>query len=217
MGAIVGGLAFGFGMALVGTCGFGALVRLGGGSLRSLVILIVLGLAAMSTQKGLAAQLRVLLFDNHAIDLSAMGGQSLGRILSFWSGFDVDLAVTALVAFLMLAWIFADRHYRMQHGFILTGMAIGLIVAFGWWVTSYASRNSFELVQIKSASFVVPVADTLQQAILFTGVLPDYGVGLVVGVIIGAALCAFWNRDIHWEACDDACELSRHLAGGTLM
>ena len=32
-GAIIGGLAFGFGMALVGTCGFGALVRLGGGSL----------------------------------------------------------------------------------------------------------------------------------------------------------------------------------------
>ena len=38
-GAIAGGLAFGFGMALVGTCGFGALVRLGGGSLRSLVVL----------------------------------------------------------------------------------------------------------------------------------------------------------------------------------
>ena len=50
VGAIAGGIAFGFGMALVGTCGFGALVRLGGGSLRSLIVLIVLGLAAMSAQ-----------------------------------------------------------------------------------------------------------------------------------------------------------------------
>ena len=39
-GAIGGGLMFGYGMALVGTCGFGALVRLGGGSLKSLVALI---------------------------------------------------------------------------------------------------------------------------------------------------------------------------------
>lgn len=216
-GAIAGGLAFGFGMALVGTCGFGALVRLGGGSLRSLVVLIVLGLAAMSAQKGLLAQARVVLFDNHAIDLSPMGGQSLGRILSFWAGFDVDFALAAIIALAMLAWIFADRRYRRQGGFIATGMAIGLIVAFGWWVTTYASRNSFELVQIEAASFVVPVADTLLQAITFTGVLPDYGVGLVVGVIIGAAACAFWKRDVHWEACDDARELSRHLAGGALM
>ena len=52
-GAIIGGLAFGFGMALVGTCGFGALVRLGGGSLRSLVVLLVLGLSALAAQRGL--------------------------------------------------------------------------------------------------------------------------------------------------------------------
>src|SRR5690606_641244 len=45
---VAGGLAFGFGMALVGTCGFGALVRLGGGSLRSLVVLVVLALSALS-------------------------------------------------------------------------------------------------------------------------------------------------------------------------
>ena len=32
-GAILGGVMFGFGMALVGTCAFGAEVRLGGGSL----------------------------------------------------------------------------------------------------------------------------------------------------------------------------------------
>src|SRR3546814_13056750 len=49
-GAILGGLAFGFGMALVGTCGFGAVVRLGGGSLRSLIVLIVLGLSALAAQ-----------------------------------------------------------------------------------------------------------------------------------------------------------------------
>ena len=47
-GAIVGGLMFGLGMALVGTCGFGALVRLGGGNLRALVVLTGLGLSLPS-------------------------------------------------------------------------------------------------------------------------------------------------------------------------
>src|SRR3546814_18177611 len=65
-GAILGGLAFGFGMALVGTCGFGAVVRLGGGSLRSLIVLIVLGLSALAAQRGLGAPVRVEVVDKHA-------------------------------------------------------------------------------------------------------------------------------------------------------
>ena len=42
---ITGGLMFGYGMALSGNCGFGALARLGGGDIRSLLIVIVMGLS----------------------------------------------------------------------------------------------------------------------------------------------------------------------------
>jgi uncharacterized membrane protein YedE/YeeE len=44
LASIVGGLVFGYGMALAGNCGFGALVRFGGGDLRSLVVVIVMGI-----------------------------------------------------------------------------------------------------------------------------------------------------------------------------
>ncbi len=217
VGAIAGGIAFGFGMALVGTCSFGALVRLGGGSLRSLIVLIVLGLAAMSAQKGLVAQARVALSDNHAIDLSEMGGQSIGALASWWTKHDLTLTIALAAGFALLCWIFSDRRYRGHTGSILTGLTIGLIITFGWWATTYATEHSFEVVQIEAGSFVVPVADTILHAITFTGVVPDYGVGLVLGVIAGAAVCAAWKRDVRWEACDDARELSRHLAGGALM
>ncbi|MEP0565476.1 MAG: YeeE/YedE thiosulfate transporter family protein, partial [Paracoccaceae bacterium] len=43
---VLGGLMFGYGMALSGNCGYGALARLGGGDLRSFVIVIVMGLSA---------------------------------------------------------------------------------------------------------------------------------------------------------------------------
>ncbi|MEP9396986.1 YeeE/YedE family protein [Mesorhizobium sp. KR2-14] len=217
IGAIAGGIAFGLGMALVGTCSFGALVRLGGGSLRSLVVLVVLGLAAMSAQKGLVAQARVALSDNFAIDLSDKGGQSLGALVSYWTGRDLSFAVALAAGLGLLAWVFRNRPYRVQTGSILTGIVIGLIITFGWWATSYATQHSFEVIQIEAGSFVVPVADTILHAITFTGVVPDYGVGLVLGVIVGAALCAAWKRDVRWEACDDARELGRHLAGSTLM
>ena len=50
-----GGLLFGYGMVLSNGCGSRALVLLGRGNLRSLVVVIVLGIAAQMTLKGLIA------------------------------------------------------------------------------------------------------------------------------------------------------------------
>jgi uncharacterized protein len=216
-GAILGGLAFGFGMALVGTCGFGALVRLGGGSLRSLVVLIVLGLSALAAQRGLVAQGRVALVDDLAADLGFAGDQSLGSLASAVAGADLRLPVAVLVAGLLLAWVFASADYRRRLGHILTAAVIGCGIAAGWLITTWGRDHAYEPVQLEAGSFVVPVGDTLMQFITYTGVLPDYGVGLVVGVALGAALVAWRKHDVRWEACDDARELGRHIAGAFLM
>ena len=50
--SVIGGLIFGYGMALAGNCGYGALARLGGGDLRSLVIVLVMGLSALFVLSG---------------------------------------------------------------------------------------------------------------------------------------------------------------------
>jgi len=216
-GAILGGLAFGFGMALVGTCGFGALVRLGGGSLRSLVVLIVLGLSALAAQRGLVAQVRVELVDDLAVDLGFAGDQSIGSLVSAAAGADLHLAVAALVAGLLLLWVFSAAGYRRRFGHIATATVVGLGITAGWVVTAWGARRAFEPVQVEAGSFVVPVGDTLMQFITYTGVKPDYGVGLVVGVGLGAALVAWRKKDVRWEACDDARELGRHIVGAFLM
>src|SRR4051795_7679830 len=54
-----GGLLFGYGMVLANGCGSRALVLLGSGNLRSFVVLIVLGIAAEMTLKGLIAPARI--------------------------------------------------------------------------------------------------------------------------------------------------------------
>src|SRR3979490_3401088 len=54
-----GGLLFGYGMVLSNGCGSRALVLLGRGNLRSLVVVIVLGIAAQMTLKARIAVLQV--------------------------------------------------------------------------------------------------------------------------------------------------------------
>ncbi len=216
-GAILGGLAFGFGMALVGTCGFGALVRLGGGSLRSLVALIILGLSAIAAQRGLVAQGRVQIVDNLALDLSFAGDQSIGSLISAALGFDARLMTAVAVVAALLLWIFLNRGYRQRYADIGTGIVIGAVIAAGWAITSWAAATSFDPIQLEAGSFVVPVGDVIIQFLAFTGVAPDYGVGMVVGVGIGAAAVAWKKHDVRWEACDDARELGRHIIGAFLM
>lgn len=216
-GAVAGGIMFGIGMALVGTCGFGAVVRLGGGSLRAAVVLTGIALAALAAQRGIVAQLRVLSVDNLALDLGFAGDQSLGSIASALLGFDARLAVAAAVAALLYWWVFSDNAFRRDRGKMAAGVVIGAAIAFGWWATATLQTNLIAPVQIEAGSFVAPVGDTVMQIITVTGLLPDYGVGLVVGVFLGAAAAAFLADDIRWEACDDARELGRHLLGAFLM
>jgi uncharacterized membrane protein YedE/YeeE len=216
-GAILGGAMFGLGMALVGTCGFGAVLRLGGGSLRALVVLTVIGLAALAAQRGIVGLIRVPLVDDQMITFTAAGSQSMGDIASSLAGFDLRWLVALLMITFGLGWIFKESAYRSARAKIASAVAIGLVIPFGWWATTYVAANSFDPVQIEAGSFVVPVGDSILQLITYTGVWPDYGVGLIAGTLTGAILAALWKRDIRWEACDDARELGRHILGGTLM
>jgi len=217
LGTIAGGLAFGFGMALVGTCGFGALVRLGGGSLRSLIIVCTMGLAALAASRGAIGQLRVYIADRFSVDLTFAKSQSIADIASSLTGLDLIMPVTLLMGAGIFYWVFSSSLYRREYGQQFTGLAIGASVAFGWWATSYFKQHLFTEVQLESASFVLPPGEILMHMIFSTGSLPDYGMGLTVGVVLGSAITSTLKNDVRWEACDSAQELGRHLIGAILM
>lgn len=217
LGAIVGGIAFGFGMALVGTCGFGALVRLGGGSLKSLMAITVLGLTAISTQRGLLSLSRTEFLDVFRVDFSFAGNQSIPNIAAGLTGIELQKYLIAFILLTAAFWILKDKTFRSNSGAVITSIVIGLVVSFGWFVTSNIASSSFDLVQVESASFVAPVGDTIMQFTFLTGLAPDYGVGMVIGTVLGAAIAARSADNVRWEACDDARELSRHILGAALM
>lgn len=215
-GSILGGILFGTGMALTGTCSFGALVRLGGGSLRSLIVVVAIALAALTTQRGLIGRWRMSVIEPWALNFDAPT-QSMGMLLSHWLGMPLQIPAALAVAILMLVWVFTNREFRQQYRSIATGAIIGTCVTGGWIVTAYFSNQLFTPVRLESASFVMPPGELLLSLIAVTGSIPDYGVGLAVGVVVGAGLIARLHDDWRWEACDDARELSRHLLGAFLM
>tara|TARA_R110000751_G_scaffold172928_3_gene279328 strand:+ start:37987 stop:39075 length:1089 start_codon:yes stop_codon:yes gene_type:complete len=216
-GSIVGGLMFGFGMALVGTCGFGALVRLGGGSLRAFIVLGAMAVSALAASRGVIGHFRQAAIDPFSVDLSSIGGQSIGAIISTLTGLDLTGASAIILSMLLVWWVFKNPGFRGDYGKIVAGCVIGLCIAAGWLITSLYSQILFVPVQLQAGSFVAPLADTMMQIVAVTNELPDYGVGLVVGVLVGAALAAWQADDVRWEACDDARELGRHLLGAFLM
>src|SRR6185503_17606518 len=73
LSCLVGGFLFGFGMTLASGCGSKTLIRLGGGSLKSLVVLIVLAISAYMTLKGLFAVWRVNALDVVRWDVAPLG------------------------------------------------------------------------------------------------------------------------------------------------
>lgn len=216
-GAIIGGLMFGVGMSLVGTCAFGSIVRLGGGNLRSLVVLTGVGLAAIAAQRGLTGHLRVWLIEPANLPVSPAPTQSLSDLFAYATGLNSGFLLPLAISLAAMAWVFNSAQFRHDHWKLVAGLTLGVGIASGWYITSTFASLLFDPVQVEAGSFVMPVGEMIMQVITVTGVLPDYGIGLSAGVLGGAAVAAWRGKDMRWEACDDARELGRHLVGAFLM
>src|SRR5688572_14251317 len=114
---ILGGFLFGVGMTLGSGCGSKTLVRVGGGSLKSIVVFVFFGIAAYMTLKGLFGIWRIRFLDPVAVDLASRGipRQDLPTLIATLSGASlgvVELVVAGLAAAALLAFVFKDREFR---------------------------------------------------------------------------------------------------------
>lgn len=212
--SIAGGLMFGFGMALAGNCGFGALARIGGGDIRSILIVLVIGISAYMVAVGPLADLRVELFPRK--DAAQLADSSIPARLSELTGLpEIYLALGA--AALLLALALAEPHFRHNPGTMLWAVLIGLACASAWWGTSHIARTGFEQVAIESHSFTMPFGELVLQLMGVGDGVGGFSVGSVLGVLAGAWIGARIRRQFRWEACDDPGELRRQIFGAALM
>jgi len=213
---IVGSILFGIGMSLVGTCGFGCLVRLGGGDLRSLVVLLVSGAVAYAALRGVLLDLRLEGLDAWQIRLPEGTRAELVALLGPYLGPYPRAALTLAVMLGLAAWIFTDRRLARTPRLVIGGVVLGLGVVAGWVVTG-VTVDEFAIPRPQSLSFAGPIAKALFGLLAASDRLTDFAVTSVFGVAAGAGLAALLAGQFRWEAFDDPREMRRHLAGAALM
>lgn len=212
-GAILGGLMFGFGMALVGTCGYGTLLRTGGGDLRALVTFVLIGISAYAAMRGLTGIGRVLLVEPVRLDAAALGGPSLASP----SRGPLAAGLATILTGALVVFAFSGGGLLRRPGLLLAALAIGSTIVFGWWATGVAADDPFAPARVESYSFVAPLGETLVFVMTASAATLDFMEGSVLGVLAGAFLAAWLSKEFHWEAYDDPREMKRHLLGAILM
>lgn len=211
---VLGGLIFGYGMAIAGNCGFGALARLGGGDLRSFVIVLVTGISAYVFMSGPFAKLRVALFPPDLLQHAgptgiAHAGQALTGLPATTIGLVAGAALIALAL--------RGPSFRRERRMVIWAVVAGLTVPLALTGTTWLADRSFGAVPVESYTFVAPLGETVLFAMTASGTEITFAVGAVVGVWTGALVGSLIKGHFRWEACDDPRELRRQIFGAIMM
>ena len=221
-GAILGGLIFGFGMTLAGGCGNKTLVRLGAGNLKSLIVLIFLGMFAYMTLRGFIGPARLELEALTVIDLKANGfaSQGIPELLASFIGASEQTArwvVTVIFAIGLLYFCFKDAEFRNSPKDIAAGVVIGTLIPLAWYLTGVIGNDDFDPAPLASFTFVAPSGDAIQYLMTFTGSTINFGIATVGGVIVGSFLMAKSKGEFRIESFTTANDFIRHVIGAAMM
>jgi uncharacterized protein len=212
----LGGLLFGYGMVMSNGCGSRALVLLGRGNLRSFVVVIVLGIFAEMTLKGLIAPARIAMVQVSQITTTMISVPALLTAAGLGATIARMVAASVLSAVLI---IFAFTHppFRRSPGQIAAGLVVGVLVAAGWYATGYLGADDFNPTPVTSLTFIAPIADALQYVMLSTGSTLNFGIATVGGVFAGSLVTALATGRFRWEGYQSPQHMLRSAGGAALM
>ena len=220
LGAIIGGLLFGFGMSLVGTCAYGSIVRLGGGDLRALIVALIIGLTAYMTVRGITGIFRVYVIEFYQIKLDKIDSQGIPEILSYFLSIKTDylfLTCSLLFAIPVFFWCFKSRDQLRSIKDIIAGFLIGLFVALGFILTATIGNDPFYHHNVYSLAYARPIGESIIYLLTYSGTVINFSVATVFGTLFGAFVVAWSKNELRFEAYDDIQEMKRHLLGAFLM
>jgi hypothetical protein len=231
LSATVGGLLFGFGMVLASGCGSKTLVRIGAGSLKSLVVFFVMGFFAFATLRGVLAVWRVNTVDVVAFEISA--GGALPDWVAAGLGLNAGVAgllMALLVGGALIVWALAERDFRSGNN-LLAGLGLGAVIAAMWWVSGHLGfvvehPETLEAVylasntrRMESLTFAAPMAYMLDWLIFYsdTSKLLTFGVVTVAGVVVGSFVQSLLEGSFRWEGFRSTQDTALHLVGAACM
>jgi len=230
LSSIIGGVTFGIGMVLASGCGSKTLIRIGAGNLKSVVVLIVLGLVAYMTMRGVFGVFRVNVLEKATLTFPA--GQDIPALLTA-AGMEAKTAFTLAVLLIgggLSAFCLLKRDFWTLNN-LLGGLGSGLAVVAAWYVSGhigYLAEHPETLEEafiatnsgrMESLTFVAPQAYLLELLMLWSDTSRKLTVGIasVLGVIAGSGAWAIVSRNFRWEGFVSFEDTANHLIGAALM
>ncbi len=202
-----GGALFGYGMILARGCGARALVLLGQGNLRCLLVLLCLGISGFATLTGLLGPMRSAIGDVTSVTIPTStfshDGARWGFVVVFCAG--------------LLYFIFRDKRFIQQRKDFFGGLLIGALVLAGWLTTGWLGFDDFDPTPVTSLTFVAPVGATIQYSMIATGMDLNFGVVVVIGLVLGSFLAARLTGRFQWVGFDLENTMPRYIVGGVMM
>lgn len=211
--SIFGGLLFGYGMSLAGSCGFGALARFGGGDLRSFVIVLVMGIAAYVMLSGPLATFRVAVVSATELDTGFAG---YSEIIHYFTGLPIAATGLAIGVVIAVAGLWSAP-FLANRTALIWAVLVGIAIVSGWIGTYWVATHGFDTASVQSHTFSAPLGESLLFLMTSSGGGWSFGVGSVMGVLAGAFCGSLIKGHFRWEACEDPRELKRQILGAVCM
>jgi len=202
----VGGLLFGAGMVLTRGCISRLTVLTGSGNMRALTVLLIFGLVAHATLKGVLSPLRVWF------------GQVTYE-LPLETAYLSDFSNFGLIFGLVLLGFASARVLRSGNSKLNIALVVvlGALVPLAFATTGFVLLDEFDPIATEGLSFTAPLADSLFFTIASTAIAPNFGAGLVGGVLVGAFASALIRREFSWHSFESNAQTGRYLTGAVFM
>ncbi len=233
---LLGGLMFGIGMTLGSGCGSKTLIRVGGGNLKSVVVLVIASIMAyLMMWTSFFETAFMSWMGPTSVSLAKFGipSQELAAVVAGVTGMESSLTlhfiIGAMVAIALLIFIFKSGDFRKSFDNILGGTAVGLAVVAGWYITGGSMGVAWKdfadmaadvpsRVNVQSYTFISPMGDSVRYLMEPTNLMfVNFGVTALVGLIVGSFLYAIIARRFRVEWFASGSDFSNHVVGGVLM
>lgn len=233
---IIGGVMFGVGMTYASGCGNKVLIRVGGGNLKSIVVLLVAGLMAyIMTRTDFYGVIFHSWMNPISPDLAVLGidDQSLPTVISFITSSSntayYKLIIGLLTGLAILYYIFRSGTFVKNMDNVVGGFIVGSVVALAWYLTGsslgeeWIETNNFldsplPGVGVQSFTFINPMGESIiylsQSANMY---YLTFGVTALLSVILGSFVYSIMSKNFRIEWFQSKEDLKRHIIGAVLI
>ena len=233
---LLGGLIFGVGMTLASGCGNKTLVRLGEGNMKSLVVLVIMGICAwwmLFTNLSYNGFLQWMLPLSIDFSLRDIPSQDIASVVSGLAGVEWGathgLVIALLAGLPLLLWIMKSRDFRQNLELSSAGFIIGTLIVVAWYITAGSGgqllMEELEFMDeppfftgAQSLTFIGPtghITQYLKEG--FAATFLTFGVATVFGVVFGSFLYTLIFRKIRIEWFVSWNDFLMHAAGALMM